>query len=101
MKDKEFAEELVKRLNALLSAHEDIRVDISELLKVSVPESAATLDHPSLVVGINGLTTLGLLNGIVGEGSLITANCDEEKETISSFEVEEDGRLIFNCMIKV
>lgn len=65
MNDSRLAQELVNRLNALLT-NEDTRADIQSLLDRRVPCSDATVAHPTIQV--DGLTFgfLGLLNGVVG-----------------------------------
>ena len=93
MEDLEFATELVRRLNKLLDYHEDTRVDISKLMKLSVLESLSTRESPTITVGDHGLTALGLINGLAGKKALVTAHCvDATEELLSIFLVGPVGK---------
>jgi hypothetical protein len=80
MHDADLARELIRRLNVLLS-DDAVRRDISRLLQTRVACSQATIDHPTIqarksAVDSDGvptvatepgtLSTIGLLNGIIG-----------------------------------
>ena len=72
MTDIELADELIKRLNALIHSNQDIRKDIDTLTKTYVHVSRATGEHPTLQCFQDSsnkeylLGLLGVLNGIVG-----------------------------------
>jgi hypothetical protein len=71
MKDDELADEIIKRLNALIE-NDAVRKDIGALLERRVSCSEETLNHQTIqaLVGDSGALPvfgfLGLLNGIVG-----------------------------------
>jgi hypothetical protein len=69
MNDDQLADEIIKRLNALIE-NDDVRKDVGRLLEVRVHCSEATLRHPTIQVGsykgIDAVGLLGLLNGLVG-----------------------------------
>lgn len=77
MNDKDFAAEIVERLNKLLESHPEVRKDISALFCKYVSASTETVLHPTLQVSVGGggmLGVLGLLNGVTG-----TVKYDETK----------------------
>ena len=67
--DKDFAEELVNRLNKLIETNNDIRRDIFKLVENRVKTLYTTAIHERIqVIDNNGnyeLGVLGLLNGII------------------------------------
>ena len=63
--DDEFAAELLRRLNAMVQ-NPDVLRDFSELLKVRIPASNATEDHPSIICGEGTFSAFGILNGLCG-----------------------------------
>lgn len=65
MTDPELADEIIKRLNALLQ-DPVTRVAINDLVETRVVVSTKLDDHPSIQVVEGKLGFLGLLNGIVG-----------------------------------
>lgn len=69
MTNREFADQLVARLNALCFNRE-IRRDIAALLEVRVPVCETTTEHPTIQVIAghpDSMGFLGLLNGITGK----------------------------------
>ena len=96
MKDKDFAIELIDRLNELLEYHSDVSRDISKLLlRARVKASEATVLHPTLQVPIGGgdgagLGVLGLLNGIAGR---ITTEGPLKGMGLIAAVVEKDGSI--------
>jgi len=69
MEDDALADELIRRLNALLE-NPEVRADIEKLIETRVSTSAATNAHPTIQIGGDkygtGLGFLGLLNGVTG-----------------------------------
>lgn len=72
MTDIELADEIIRRLNALIE-DPDVRRDIGALMRDRVSVSAATANHPAIQVmdsrdpeGVSTMSFLGLLNGVVG-----------------------------------
>lgn len=69
MTNEELADELIRRLNALIETP-DVRDFVQAVIDQRVPVSAVVAEHPTVQVGVHdgvfkaGL--LGLLNGIVG-----------------------------------
>ncbi len=100
MKDKDFALEMIDRLNELLEYNEEVRADISEFYRCVHESRPGTVTHPTLQVqlGTNHLSFIGLLNGIAGkitkEGplkgiGLIAAKFNDD-DLIEKFVLTED-----------
>ena len=70
MKDEELADELIRRLNELVT-EPDVRDFIEQLINRRIPVTQNVKDHPTIQVGMRYGTLsagfLGLLNGIVGK----------------------------------
>lgn len=93
MKDKDFAVELLERLNELLDYSPATRQDISNLFKRSVAASLSTVTHPTLQVPIGPgaeLSPVGLLNGIAGR---ITSRGPLRGMGLIAAVVEDDGSI--------
>jgi len=90
LKHREFAQFLVDRLNALCQ-DPSIRKDIQSVLESRIPACNATNDHPELITMQDGkFGALGLINGILGGGWLITAHySDEPSEVLTHFTVTQ------------
>lgn len=99
MTDKEFASELVDRLNKLLEDSQEVRDDLTRLFEAKVDVSRTTALHPTIQVPMGTLTlsVLGLLNGLAGviktgrcqgQGH-ITALFDDEG-VLDAFDLTED-----------
>jgi len=87
MNNKELAEEIVNRLNAIIK-DQAVRFDVGNLLESSIPVSALTAAHPTLVVGPRGLGPLGLINGLLGSDARIVSHWTEEGDLLK-FSVAE------------
>ena len=76
MDDKTLAEELVQRLNSLIS-EEGVRRSVGQLLQIGVKASQECIKHPTIQCSIMQEATyvvecvrfLGLLNGVIGRSS--------------------------------
>lgn len=110
MEDIVLAQEVVKRLNALLESSPAMGRLLYDLAEARVNVDASLADHPTLQVnqlndGVQDYFQcgfLGLLNGLVGvipdgprEGwGYITGHFDEEKQVVESFSVTGTFRII-------
>lgn len=70
MEDGELADEIIRRLNALIE-DQSVRADVEALIEHRVACSQATADHPSIQAVPAGdgsflLGLLGILNGLAG-----------------------------------
>ena len=66
MNDLEFAEELVRRLNKVVSTPE-IKADVAKLFKAYVNVSQETIDSNFVVNKDNQLSAIGFVNGLCGK----------------------------------
>lgn len=107
MTDKEFAEELVNRLNRLVAESDSIREMVGRLLDVDVVGCQDCSNHPSLVVTYKScqfrVGVMGLLNGLfetrpgVGLTGRVAA-CYADPDSGDDGSQHEHGKLLmFMC----
>lgn len=89
--DELFADELIRRLNALLGTHPDVGAVLGELVEYRVPCSAAVVDHPTIQLGGADATVgmLGILNGMTG----VISSGPRSGWGLITAAVEADGRV--------
>lgn len=89
MNDTDLADELISRLNRLLTDPEVV-VDIHRLIENRVRVCDATQDHPTIQTQECTLGFLGLLNGLVG---VIPAGERRQGWGFIAAEIGDDGKL--------
>ncbi len=92
LSNEALADELITRLNGVLTSDPEVRTDISRLVETRIAVSETTGSHPTIQVSTPGLWLgfTGLLNGIVGtvpEGrfqgwGFIAAKYDDDEKLV-------------------